>query len=462
VLLLVLVALLTVNEPAHASDAAAGRPWSLSLEQRRAFLRSYAPIILKMADEAGEQIGQDWITNYDFDRDGWQLANNGQNWSRELAGFVREGRHPEWRIRPTLYTSIVEFMTRDVKSVVLLYHVYHAMDAKHTHDWERVEIRLDGVRGGPGSGERVRYAVLTQHHVSVGRSHPREELEFLETATGRHLMVWQAAQTGRIGLRKGELHFVNPGFAGLDRSDGDVAQADVDGGGRVAFHYVFVPRADGEAVSRWGAREIDSCNALDLASGAARDAVRMRDIRRIRYELQDIADVFPHQWRVPGNGSWGEPTVNVLLGGPLVDDDGVSVVPAGWQAFRNGAVDLHFGRDDVRGYIGKNAFWGTWLFDRELWFADNAMRGSGLAGRCPANGLPDCQEGRRWQHDYFAHDGVRSGWGSGNEKGRWLEGRWYEEAAGGFDGRWAQLFPEQLEPDVACTSPRKGPDHGSR
>jgi len=200
---LVLSILLAAITPAPAADAAAGGSWSLSLEQRRAFLRSYAPIILKMADEGAERIGHDWITNYDFDRDGWRLANNGESWARELAGFVREGRHPEWRIRPTLYTSIVEFMTGDVKSVVLLYHIYHSMDSKHTHDWERVEIRLDGVRGGPGSGERVRYAVLTQHHVSVGRSHPREELEFLETATGRHHLVWKAAQTGQraTGLR---------------------------------------------------------------------------------------------------------------------------------------------------------------------------------------------------------------------------------------------------------------------
>jgi hypothetical protein len=466
VLPLVLGALLVSTGDARATEAAAA-PWSLSLQQRRALLRSYAPVILKMADEEGERIGQDWITNYDFDRDGWQLANNGENWSRELAGFVRDGRHPEWRIRPTLYTSIVEFMTGDRKSAVLLYHIYHAMDAKHTHDWERVEIRLDGVRGGPGSGERVRYVVLTRHKVSVGRSLPQQQPAFLETATGRHLLVWQAAQTGWFGARKGQLHFVEPGFAGLDRRGGDAALVEVDAEGEVAFHYVFVPRADDEAVSRLRAREIDACNAADLASGAARDAVEMRDVRRIGYELQDIADVFPYQWRVPGNGSWGEPTVNVLLERPLVDEEERVVVPAGWQAFRNGAADLRYGRDDVRGYIGKNAFWGTWLFDRDLWLLGNAMGRAGLEGRCRNNGQSVCGERHRWQHDFFAHDGERAVGGPGSEKGRWLNVGWHEEAAGGFDGRWEQLFPDQPDPDVAtgrCSRPRRasrGPGSGA-
>jgi hypothetical protein len=91
---------------ARTVEAATGGPWLLSPDQRRAFLRSYAPIILKQADEGSDGVGHDWITNYDFDRDGFYLPNNGENWSRDLAGFVREGRHPKWRIRPTLYTSI--------------------------------------------------------------------------------------------------------------------------------------------------------------------------------------------------------------------------------------------------------------------------------------------------------------------------------------------------------------------
>jgi hypothetical protein len=446
---------------ARTGEAATGSPWSLSPDQRRAFLRSYAPIILKQADEGRDGVGHEWITNYDFDRDGFYLPNNGENWARELAGFVREGRHPEWRIRPTLYTSIVEFTRGDVKSAVLLYHIYHAMDGTHTHDWERIEIRLDGLRGGPGSGERIRYVVLTRHHRSVGRRPPHEDLNFLETDGGRHLLVWQAAQSSRWGRpRKGELHFVRSELAPpahLDREVG-LARIGLDTGNEEAFHYVFVPRADTAAVDGWRARGIDACNAMSLASGAGRAPVPMRDLRRITYELQDMADVFPHQWRVPGNGSWGEPAIRVLLERPLVDEDGKQVVPAGPQEFRNGALDLRFGRDDGRGFIGKNAFWGTYLFERRGWFGNTGFLGEALeegaarAARCRANGLPDCANGALWQHDIFVHEGVRARGRAENENGRWLEGRWYEAAAGGFDGRWVQLFPDHPEPDVPCAA----------
>lgn len=453
-LLLALPALLAAGSAARAGQVES--PWSLSAEQRRAFLRSYAPIILKRADERDGRIGHDWITNYDFDRDDFYLPNNGQNWSRQLAGFIRDGLHPEWRIRPTLYTAIVEFTTPEGKSAVLLYHVYHAMDGSHTHDWERLEIRLDGLHEEPGSGERIRYAVLSQHHLSAGRRFPDADLNFLQTDTGRHLLIWQAAQTRRERLRKGELHFVRSQWELLARREreGGAATAELAGGSEEAFHYAFVPGADAEAVQRWRARRIDGCNAMDLASGAHGTPVSIQEVRRIRYELQDIADLFPRQWRVPGNGSWGEPAVQVLLAEALTDEDGRPVVPSGRQAFRNGALDLLFGRDDVRGYIGKEVFWGTYLFNRQKWpgvsgfLAKARKQGS---ARCRANRLPECGPRELWQHDYFAHDGVQAKGRAENEKGKWLEGRWYQESSGGFDGRWAQLFADHPEPDLTCT-----------
>ena len=45
--------------------------------------------MLQQADEGSDGSGQDWITNYDFDRDGFCLRNDGESWSGELAGFVR-------------------------------------------------------------------------------------------------------------------------------------------------------------------------------------------------------------------------------------------------------------------------------------------------------------------------------------------------------------------------------------
>lgn len=438
---------------AWASVAAAAEPVALSAQQRRAFLVAYAPILLKRADEGDGRIGQDWITNFDFDRDGFEIANNGLNWSSELAAFVREGRHRDWRIAPTLYTFLVEFMDRGSKSLVLLYHVYHAKDAGHTHDWERLEIRIDGVRGDPGSGERVRYAVVTEHHRSRGRRLPHPDLSFQVTGSGTHLLVWQAPQTRSWGPDKGELHFVRDSWQDLERLGSDEpALVDVVGEGPLPFHYVFVPEADAGAVSAWGARALGPCNAAELASGAERDAVAVARVRRITYALQDIADLFATQWEGTSPRRWGEPGVSVLLESPLVDEHGAVQVPAGPQTFLNKAIDPWSGRDDGRGIIGKNTFWGTYLFDRRGWFQSGFL-GTAIregAGRCRASARPACPGEGLWQHDYFAHEGVESR--GGQEVGRWLPGDWYREESGGFDGRWAQLFeddPAQSETDCA-------------
>ncbi len=56
------------------NGAAWSQAWSLSDQQRRDYLGYYSPIIFKNADEdAGKHAGYDWITNFDFDRDGIRL-----------------------------------------------------------------------------------------------------------------------------------------------------------------------------------------------------------------------------------------------------------------------------------------------------------------------------------------------------------------------------------------------------
>ena len=52
------------------SIVASAQTWSLTNDQRRAYLNYYAPIILKRADENNNKQGRDWITNFDFDQDG--------------------------------------------------------------------------------------------------------------------------------------------------------------------------------------------------------------------------------------------------------------------------------------------------------------------------------------------------------------------------------------------------------
>jgi hypothetical protein len=61
------------------SIAASAQTWSLTNEQRRAYLNYYAPIILKRADENNSKQGRDWTTNFDFDQDG-NFSNNRVNW----------------------------------------------------------------------------------------------------------------------------------------------------------------------------------------------------------------------------------------------------------------------------------------------------------------------------------------------------------------------------------------------
>ncbi len=105
----------------------------------------YSPLIFKCADEDKYGGGYDWITNFDFDKDGIYY-NNKKSWESGLKDYIKGSGNTHWVIRPTLHTSLIEFMENDRKNLVLFYHIYHAKDWKNIHDWERIEIRLNNIK----------------------------------------------------------------------------------------------------------------------------------------------------------------------------------------------------------------------------------------------------------------------------------------------------------------------------
>ncbi len=165
---LVLAALVLCGLGLGAGQARA-QAWSLTKAQRQAYLNYYAPLILKRADENNSKQGRDWITNFDFDQDG-DFSNNRVNWLN-VPQYVNAaqggtGAYNHWRIRPTVYTALIEYMEGGSKSLVLFYHVYNATDkdGNDIHDWERVEILVRGVTGTPGGGgEYVNHVTATMH-----------------------------------------------------------------------------------------------------------------------------------------------------------------------------------------------------------------------------------------------------------------------------------------------------------
>ena len=108
---------------------ASAQTWSLTTAQRQAYLNYYAPEILKRADENNNKQGRDWITNFDFDQDN-DFSNNRVNWLN-VPNYVNASAngpsaYDRWRIRPTLYTAIIEYMEGGSKSLVLFYHIFNA------------------------------------------------------------------------------------------------------------------------------------------------------------------------------------------------------------------------------------------------------------------------------------------------------------------------------------------------
>lgn len=460
--------------PFGASEAQA-QAWTLTKAQRQAYLQYYAPVILKRSDENEGKSGRDWLSNFDFDRDG-NFSNNRTNWGSigsyiSAASYGPHYYYDRWRIRPTLYTSLIEYMEGGSKSLVLLYHVYNAADKElsEIHDWERVEIVVHGVSGTPGGGsEYVNHVTVTLHKEHHMRRYYDWELNFMQTATGRHVLLWQADELNwdetHWGPHGHELRFVKNTYSWIAGQVSSGASAEVNISNKDDkrnVHYVFVPEGSPSAVSAWGATALTYTNAPSMYSGADDDnTLPWYRVKRITYELQDLADIFPTHWQY---NAWythwlSDLPVDVLLESPIVNESGVAEVSTGLQRFYarskdSGKSSLTDGRE---GYPAKRWFYGSYSAELnpenpsgsdDFGGFDGFGRDSYGYNRADASGYYNSLGAFWWQHDYFVHSGVINS-DDYREEGMWLRGAWYTAANGGFDGRWVQLFDDRVNEEA--------------
>ncbi|WP_408889103.1 hypothetical protein ACJ2CR_33945 [Myxococcus faecalis] len=448
--------------------SAYAQAWTLTTEQRQAFLQYYAPVLLKRGNGDDGRHGYDWVTSFDFDRDG-NFSNNKLNWKR-IPQYVDASRagpsaYDAWRIRPTLYTSLIEFMDGS-KNLKLIYHVYHALDKNaagdyQLHDWERVEMLVTNAVGAPGSGESVAYAVVTQHKRNVVRRAGHVDLNFMQTATGKHLLIWQAEWSDKLAAAHGqELRFVTDPyafFAGRMASAGKAEAGVNNDGGRKNVHYAFVPEGSADAVAAFGARALTYATADALASRYDNGkTITWPNVKRVTYELQDLADILPTHWQHGGYAThWLDAgPIDFYLESALVNEGGATEVSAGMQRFFPKTRDVE-NDDDREGYIAKKWFVGTYEMNDSASdfggggsnaFHDNAYASTAVDSRgqtrASASGYTTSPSSFWWQHDYFVHAGFTDST-DGVEQGFWLPGAWYLPANGGFDGRWVQLFDDR-------------------
>lgn len=479
---LTIVALVLLTLGFGASHAHA-QAWSLTKAQRQAYLQYYAPVILKRGDENNSKQGRDWITNFDFDQDG-DFSNNRVNWLN-IPNYVNASAYgpsayDRWRIRPTLYTSLVEYMEGGSKSLVLLYHVYHATDkdGNDIHDWERVEILVRGVAGTPGGGgEYVNHVTLTMHREQlIRRYYDAGGLNFMQTATGKHILIWQADEsdvewyTGdAYGFHAHALRHVTTPHSTIASRMNTTADAKVavTGSDSKNVHYVFAPEGSQAAVDTWRAKPLSYSTASGLASRVDNgDTVRWSSTKRITYELQDIADISPTHW--VGNQWYLHWLTNdyryILLESPILNEAGQPEVSAGMQLFYLRSRDI--GKSGFVGadaaVLGKNPIWGNYSAEVNSEAPYDGDDFGGFEGlgydsygrtRGAASGYYDSHNSYWWQHDFFVHSGVITSDQTHHEAGTWLAGQWYTAANGGFDGRWVQLFDDRpgYEPAPAPT-----------
>jgi hypothetical protein len=443
----------------------------LTTAQRQAYLYYYAPLILKRGDENDSKQGRDWLTNYDFDQDG-DFSTNRLDWLQinrytDASAAGAASAYDRWRIRPTLYSSVIEFMDGGVKSLVLLYHVYNAADKEGSdiHDWERVEIIVRNVTGSPGGSEYVSSATLTHHDDHVMRRYGDSGFNFMSTTTGRHLMVWQADEAGQVtGTHGHELRFVtNPYATVAGQSPSAKAEVNVSGKDeKKSVHYVFVPQASAGAVAAWGARPLTYANAGSQASRIDNeDKVTWAQAKRLTYELQDLADIIPTHWQ---GANWprhwlSDEAVDITLESPVVNEAGQAEVSTGRQRFYTrsrdaGSSSLTDGRN---GIPSKSWFYGAYSAELDEDFPSGSDDFKGFAGggtdsygysRGLASGRLDSHGQYWWQHDFFVHSGAIDS-AETREAGRWLPGAWYTAENGGFDGRWVQLFDDRPGAEAA-------------
>ena len=465
---LILFALMSLSVTERRAEAQA---WSLTKDQRRAYLNYYAPVILKRGDENNGKEGRDWLTNFDFDQDD-NFSTNRVNWLKVghyiQASAVHDTTSPYslWRIRPTLYTALLEYMEGSSKSLVLLYHVYNAADkdGSKIHDWERIEIIVRGVGGTPGAtGEYVNTVTVTLHGEQIIRRYYDSGLNFMQTATGKHVLIWQADESGSdtpfgCPTHGHELRFVTSPYSWIAsrRSSNGQAEVDVNGEDEKNVHYAFVPEGSPSAVSAWGAKPLNYTLASTLYSGQDNgNRVSWSRVKSIKYELQDWADILPTHWQY---STWYKHWLNgvevdVLLESPIVNEAGQSEVSAGMQLFYalsrdSGSSSLTDGRN---GYPDNFWFYGAYAAELNADCDESAhdfpaYSGAGLdsygRSRGAASGDYNSHGAYWWQHDYFVHSGVTNTSPS-TQAGIWLVGAWYTAANGGFDGRWVQLFDDR-------------------
>ena len=449
---------------------ASAQTWSLTTSQRQAYLNYYAPVIMKRADENNNKQGRDWITNFDFDQDG-DFSTNRANWLNihqyVNASAVGPSAYANWRIRPTLYTALIEYMNGGSKSIVLLYHVYNAADKDGSgiHDWERVEIVVNGVSGTPGAGgEYVNHVTTTVHGEQIIKRYYDAGLNFMQTATGKHVLIWQADESNPDGLPFGyhghALWHVTTPYSTIATQMNSLsvnAEVDLNQSDDKNVHYVFVPETDGEAVTTWRAKPLSYTTASGLASRVDNaDVVRWANTKRITYELQDIADIVATHWQ---SNAWyihwlTNDYVDVLMESPIVNEVGAAEVSTGLQRFYVRSRDVlnsgFVGADAA--FMSKEAFTGSYSaeINSEIPYSGDefhAFEGLGLdsfgRSRGAASGYLNSHNSFWWQHDFFVHSGVITSDQTYYEAGIWLPGAWYTAANGGFDGRWVQLFDDR-------------------
>jgi hypothetical protein len=450
-------------------STAQAQAWSLTKAQRQAYLNYYAPIVFKRANADEGMHGRDWITNFNFDQDN-DFSNNKLNW-KNINQYVDASRYgpssyDRWRIRPTLYTALIEYMDGGRKNLVLIYHIYHALDKNaegkyQLHDWERVEMLVQNVVGPPGSGESVAHAVVTQHKRHVIRHNGSVQLNFMQTSTGKHLMIWQAEWSDKLLAAHGqELRFVVDPYSWIASRISANGQAELDvnnDDGRKNAHYVFVPQESPGAVSAFGAQALSYTTANQLASRYDNgNTVAWSNVKRITYELQDLADILTTHWQYGGYQThWlAADFVDLMFESPILNELAQGETSTGLQRFYGKTRDIEY-EDDRSGYITKKWLYGTYELNADAsdsggggseLFHDNSyantVRDSRGQTRASASGDYNSTNAYWWQHDYFVHSGSVDST-DGVESGFWLPGQWYLASNGGFDGRWVQLFDDR-------------------
>ena len=444
--------------------------WSLTKAQRQAYLQFYAPLIFKRSDGNGGKHGRDWMTNFDFDQDG-NFSNNRTNWL-QINQYVDASRlgassYDRWRIRPTVYTALIEYMEAGRKNLVLLYHTYHAADkdGSDIHDWERIEIVVRGVTGTPGgAGETVTNSTITVHGQHIIRASSSPDLNFMTTATGKHVLLWQADESDpdtviNAGPHAHEFRFIQNSYAYISgrMSNGTVgAEVDVIDDDEKNVHYLFVPETSSSAVNALGARALGYGSAASLTSYHDNaNRAQWAAVPRITYELQDLADILPTHWQGgPWSLNWlATEYADILLESPIINENGQIEVSTGLQRFYSTSRDASRGNqtDGRDGFPTKNWLYGSYAAEtNEDWpsegddFAGFAGTGLDSTGRSrgAASGYFNSHNAFWWQHDYFVHAGPLD-LSNSREAGVWLPGAWYTQANGGFDGRWVQLFDDR-------------------